>query len=622
MSDKLKLLLLAANSVDTIDSRASDEIQAIDRAIQAAPLRDRFDIQKEPALRDSDIGPLLLKHNPDVLHISGHSRATEGLVLESELRHVAKVQCSRLKDVLLSAGSKLQLVFFGFCHSAGCAKETSTRIDFVLGIEGEISVRSSLAFTPAFYAALASGHSIQEAVDYGKSILGLKKLRRARAIVLHVREGADATKSLLRSSTRTDELKSDLERLVRGAGSEMDWSNLRKAIDQGVLVISQQETELDRQKENASISFTENSGILYADLPGDIYRRVRGVLQPTPPGIAPPFRPSVFVGREDALNNIRQLLTVKRSANQENITVIHGLPGVGKTSLVSAIGHDPEIARSFKDGILWVSLEQKPNVITEMASWGRALGSEEILKALTVNDATAQLAALLRTRQMLLIVDDVWETGHAAPFSGAAGEQCSVMITTRLPMVADGLTTDKTRTYNLPVLTEEFALMVLRILVPDVVAENEGDCLQLVQDLECLPLALHVAAGLLRREARLGWGVSQLIEKIRKGTEIIHQAAPKDRIDKDGVIPSVASLLHRSTDVLDDQTRDCFICLGAFAPKPATFDLRALQVVWQVDDPKPIVRQLVGHGLLEPVGRRFQMHRILVDHARNLCTED
>jgi hypothetical protein len=622
MSDKLKLLLLAANSVDTIDSRASDEIQAIDRAIQAAPLRDKFYIRKEPALRVDDIGPLLLKHNPDILHISGHSRATEGLMLEDNLGRMAKVPCAQLKDILFSAGKNVQLVFLAFCHTADCARELSTRIDFVLGIKDEISVRSSLVLTPAFYAALASGHSIQEAVDYGKSILGLKRLPGARTIVLHAREGADATKSLLRSATRADELKSDLERLVRGAGSELDWLKLGKAIDHGVLVISQQETEVDSHREKGSINFTENSGILHADLPGDIYRRVREVLQPTPPGIAPPFRPSVFVGREDSLNHIRQLLTVKRGANQENITVIHGLPGVGKTSLVSAIGHDPEIARSFKDGILWVSLEQKPNVITEMASWGRALGSEEILKALTVNDATAQLAALLRTRQMLLIVDDVWETDHAAPFSGAAGEQCSVMITTRLPRVADGLTTDKTRSYNLPVLTEEFALMVLRILIPDVVAENEDDCLRLVQDLECLPLALHVAAGLLRREARLGWGVSELIEKIRKGTDIIDQAAPKDRIDKAGVIPSVASLLHRSTDVLDDQTRDCFICLGAFAPKPATFDLRALQVVWQVDDPKPIVRQLVGHGLLEPAGRRFQMHRILVDHARSLCIED
>ncbi|HEY0367475.1 MAG TPA: hypothetical protein VGC73_13480, partial [Pyrinomonadaceae bacterium] len=149
MSDKLKLLLLATNSVDTIDSRASDEIQAIDRAIRGAPLRDKFDIQKQPALRVSDIGPSLLNYNPDILHFSGHSRETEGLVLENELGQVATIQCDQLKDVLLRSGSNLQLVFFGFCHSADCAKATSTELDFVLGVEGEISVEASLAFTPA-----------------------------------------------------------------------------------------------------------------------------------------------------------------------------------------------------------------------------------------------------------------------------------------------------------------------------------------------------------------------------------------------------------------------------------------------------------------------------------------
>lgn len=625
MSDKLKLLLLAANSVDTVDSRASDEIQAIARAIEAAPLREKFVIHKEAGIRVSDIGPLVLKHNPDILHISGHSRETEGLILETDLQRVAKVQCARLKDVLLSAGSNLQLVFYGFCHSADCAKETSTRIDFVLGIEGEISVRSSLAFTPAFYTALASGSSIQEAIAYGKSILSLKIYSRARAVVLQVRDGADATKSLVRSTAHADELKSILERVVRGAGSEIDWFNLRHAIDNGVLLLGQQETK-DRNHQDAdlAVSFTENLGILQANLIPDTYQKVRGTLYPVPPGIAPPLPPPVFIGREDALQRVRQLLIVnRRGPNRENVTVIRGWPGVGKTSLVSAIGHDSEIARTFNDGVLWVSLEQKPNVISEMARWGRALGSEEILKAPTVRDATAQLAALLSRRRMLLIVDDVWETGHAAAFTDAAGEQCSVMITTRLPQVAEALTTDEEQTYKLPELTEGFALMVLRILVPDVVAQNEGDCLELVRDLECLPLALHVAAGVLRSEANLGWGVSELIEKIRKGTELINKQAPKDRIDKDGVIPSVKSLLHRSTDVLDEGVRDCFACLGAFAPKPAAFDLPALQMVWQVDDPKPIVRQLVGHGLLEPVGRgRFQMHRILVDHARSLCTED
>jgi len=623
MSNTLKLLLLAANSVDTIDPRTSEEIQAIDQAVQAAPLRDTFHVRKEPALRTVDIGPFVLKHTPDVLHISGHSTQKSGLILQNELGQVARISCDRLSEVVLGAGSGLRLVCFGFCHSAECVRETAKRIDFVLGIDGEISVRSSLAFFPAFYEALASGRSVQEAVEYGKGILRYRRYKGAKAIMLQVREGADVTKSLIALPKHGDKLKSALERLVHGVKSERDWSTLRKAIDSGVLVLSPRDPEdKDLQEEAAAISFTESSGIYHAALAGDVYNQVSGVLHPTPPGIAPPFRPSIFVGREGALRDIKGLLTVKRGRIRENVTVIYGWPGVGKTSLVSAIGHDREIAESFKDGILWVSLEQKSNLIPEIAKWGRALGSQEILKALTVRDATAQLATLLRKRNMLLIIDDVWDTGHAAAFSDAAGEQCSVMITTRLPLVVDALTIDQTHTYNLPVLTEEFALMVLRILVPKVVAENERDCLELVLDLECLPLALHVAAGMLRSEARLGWGVSELIERIRKGTEIINTTAPRDRIERNGVIPSVSSLLHRSTDVLDKATREYFAYLGVFAPKPATFDLSALRIVWRVNDPKPIVRQLVGHGLLEHVGGgRFQMHRILVDHAVNLYSK-
>ena len=623
MSDKLKLLLLAANSVDTVDSRADDEIRAIDRAIQTAPSGDKFDVQKEPALRVSDIGPLLLKHNPHLLHISGHSRKTEGLILENDLGRVAKVQCTQLKDVLLSAGSNLQLVVFSFCHSADCAKQMATRIDFVLGIKGKLSVKSSLVFMPAFYAALASSKSLSDAVDYGKSILGLKTTSRASAISLHVRAGADASISLTKSTTPADDLKLVLKRVVSGVADDMDCANLRTAIDSGVLVLSEQTEGMDQEPSSRG-SFVEYSGILHASFGHETYRKIRKTVYPVPPGIAPPLPPPVFVGRVGALEAIKRLVTINQeSANQKKVTVVRGWPGVGKTSVVSALGHDSEIVRTFKDGVLWISLEQRPSIISEMARWGRALGSEEILKAPTVKEATAQLGALLSKRQMFLIVDDVWETGHATAFVDAAGEQCSVMVTTRLTKVAEDLTTDQIQSYNLPVLTEEFALRLLRILIPKVVSQNESECLELVRDLECLPLALHVAAGLLRSEANLGWGVTDLIGKIREGTELINKRAPKDRIDKDGDIPSVKALLQRSTDVLDEQTRDYFTYLGAFAPRPATFDLAALRGVWQVDDPKPTVRQLVAHGLLEPVGRgRFQMHRILVDHARSLCTEN
>ncbi len=63
---------------------------------------------------------------------------------------------------------------------------------------------------------------------------------------------------------------------------------------------------------------------------------------------------------------------------------------------------------------------------------------------------------------------------------------------------------------------------------------------------------------------------------------------------------------------------------NVFAPKPATFDLAAMKAVWQVEQPQPIVRTLVDRGLLEFVQEigRYQMHALLVAHAKSLLTED
>ena len=86
---------------------------------------------------------------------------------------------------------------------------------------------------------------------------------------------------------------------------------------------------------------------------------------------------------------------------------------------------------------------------------------------------------------------------------------------------------------------------------------------------------------------------------------------------------TVAALLKRSTDLLDPETRRRFAFLGLFVPKPATFDLEAMAVAWDVTDPKPIARALVNRGLLEPIsGGRFQLHAVLVLHARSLLEEE
>ncbi len=49
-----------------------------------------------------------------------------------------------------------------------------------------------------------------------------------------------------------------------------------------------------------------------------------------------------------------------------------------------------------------------------------------------------------------------------------------------------------------------------------------------------------------------------------------------------------------------------------------------MEFVWQVDNPKSIVRQLVDRGLLEfvPELNRYQMHALLVMLAKSLLTKE
>jgi NB-ARC domain len=357
-----------------------------------------------------------------------------------------------------------------------------------------------------------------------------------------------------------------------------------------------------------------------------LYEKIQRELFPAPRGLPPPLPGLVFVGREDSLMEVKRLIGVGQSESQKNsVTVVRGWPGVGKTTLVSVLARDPEVSEAFPDGVLWTALDQKPEMMSKIAQWARALGTDDLLYTPTIAEATERLGLLLRDKRMLLVVDDIWNVDHARPFLQAASDsKCAVLAITRLTSIADALASlNPSRTpaesiYVLPVFAEDDALTLLRLLAPEVVARHPEACRELLRDLEYLPLAIHVAGGVLNEKLRTN--VPDLSEWIRKAASLEAEPSPLDRAEGIG-LPTVRALLLRSTDLLDDATREYFAYLGAFAPKPATFDVGALKAVWMVDDPKPVIRKLVSFGLLELVGSgRFQMHALLVQHARSLLT--
>lgn len=352
-------------------------------------------------------------------------------------------------------------------------------------------------------------------------------------------------------------------------------------------------------------------------------KRTDGYRAPTAIASRLPLPPPSFLGRDDDVRFLKERLRHSSNARADRgpLLLMIGWPGVGKTTMTTALANDPELYEAFPDGILWTSLDQSPNVLIELSSWCIALGSPGPSPGATVDEASLQLGHLLRNRRVLLLLDDVWEVAHATPFL-VGGPGCSMLATSRLDQVAEQLARTSGAVYRLPLLTEEAGLELLRSRAPEVVAAYAEECRVLVRELEGLPLSLHVAGRMLAQENRL-WSPAELLETLRAGLQLLKETAPSDRTDlSTQTLPTLSVLLAKSTERLPPELLERFAFLGVFAPKPATFDLAALRAVWDVEDPKPSVRALVNLGLLEPAGEgRFRMHALLIAHAKSLLEE-
>jgi hypothetical protein len=105
------------------------------------------------------------------------------------------------------------------------------------------------------------------------------------------------------------------------------------------------------------------------------YEILRDRIFPSPPGIAPPFPRHIFLGREEALHDVKgQLGVTQTDSRQSNVIIVRGWPGVGKSALVGVLARDVDVVEAFSDGVLWASFALKPNrgmpnLLSEMATW-------------------------------------------------------------------------------------------------------------------------------------------------------------------------------------------------------------------------------------------------------------
>jgi WD40 repeat protein len=213
--------------------------------------------------------------------------------------------------------------------------------------------------------------------------------------------------------------------------------------------------------------------------------------------IGVPSLPAHFLSRTNRLVVLRDALR----ADLDRPVVIsgaaarvglHGMGGIGKSILASALAHDRKIREAFPDGIVWIGLGPLPDVAALQRRVHHDLGGDGAIA--NVHDGQMKLKDLLADKAVLLVIDDVWRRPDVDAFN-VLGPRCRAMITTR----DAGLLTSLGGTHHVvELLTDDEAMNVLaqssgvaRDALPSEAQEIIGECGR-------LPLAVSLAGGMIQ----------------------------------------------------------------------------------------------------------------------------
>lgn len=170
---KIKILFLAANPTDTARLRIDEEARAIDQVLRLAEYRN-FDIASHWAVQIDDLQQLLLRHQPDIVHFSGHGSPESEIILQVDAEKSAPVPSQALRTLFKLLKQNIRCVVLNACYSATQAKAIAKEIDCVIGMSDQISDSAALNFSAAFYSTLGYGKSVKTAFDLGRNRIELE----------------------------------------------------------------------------------------------------------------------------------------------------------------------------------------------------------------------------------------------------------------------------------------------------------------------------------------------------------------------------------------------------------------------------------------------------------------
>jgi len=314
-----------------------------------------------------------------------------------------------------------------------------------------------------------------------------------------------------------------------------------------------------------------------------------------------------FVGRSEELG----LLTGEHQ-DAGRVSVIEGMPGVGKTAL--AVHAARIVSGEYPDGMLYLDFHShdpgRPSL--EPAEALHRLLRMLIVPATQIPDVIGERAALwqaqLSRRRAVVILDDAARLDQIRPLLPVAG-RCLILITTRrrLPDL------EGTRTLTLDVLPVDDAVTLFRRIAGEGSAQDEDKVAAAVRLCGRLPLAIQLTAGRLAQDhpPRL----ADLIEELSQ--------SPAQLGGTGAASPEVVSAFDLSYRALEPDHQRLFRRLGT--SPCACFSLQAAAALGGctlAEAEKALAALLDHHLLARAPADQFRFHDLIRGYAAVRAARD
>ncbi len=198
--DKVKALFLAANPIETTRLSLDEETRKTKIQIERSQYPDRLELIYEFALRPDDLLHALNKHQPHLVHFSGHGSRAGELILVNDNSESQPVSPEGIKDLFVVFKGNIRVVVFNACNTRSLAESVSEVIDCAIGMNGPMDDRAAIVFAAAFYRAVGFGRSVEEAFMQGRVALRIEGYAEHDTPQLLTKPGVDPSRLFLIST--------------------------------------------------------------------------------------------------------------------------------------------------------------------------------------------------------------------------------------------------------------------------------------------------------------------------------------------------------------------------------------------------------------------------------------